>query len=70
MNFIRYNLSTESYSFNHLSTVEYESLTAEEKVQYLEQKMIWALDEDPDRLEALMLEAKQKSMEALGKECY
>ena len=70
MNFIRYNLSTESYSFNHLSTIEYERLTADEKVQYLEQKMVWALDEDPDRLEALMREAKQKSMEALGKECY
>lgn len=61
-NYIRYNVETNSYRFNHLPADNYMDLTADEKVEYLEQQMLWMLDEDPEKLQQLMDEAKQKAL--------
>lgn len=65
MNYIRYNIETESYSFRHLPQDFYEELTDKEKVEYLEQQMLWTLDEDWEKLHQLMDDAKRQ---ALGEE--
>lgn len=64
MNYIRYHISSKTYSFRRLNQDKYLELSDEEKVEYLEQQMIWALNEDEDKLQELMDDAKQK---ALGK---
>ena len=62
MNYIRFNLETNSYSFRYLHADDYMNLTSEEKVEYLEQQMLWLLDEDQEKLEELMKEAKMKAL--------
>lgn len=61
-NYIRYNIETNSYRFNHLHPDNYMDLTADEKVEYLEQQMLWMLDEDQEKLQQLMNEAKAKAL--------
>jgi len=61
-NYIRYNISTNSYSFCHLHPDIYGDLTADEKVEYLEQQMMWTLDEDWEGLQELMDDAKAFSL--------
>lgn len=65
MNYIRYNKETETYSFRHLPQNFYQALTDKEKVEYLEQQMLWTLDEDWEKLHQLMDDAKRQ---ALGEE--
>jgi hypothetical protein len=62
MNYIRYNIETKSYRFAHLHPDNYADLTADQKVEYLEQQMLWTLDEDQEKLEQLMDEAKTKAL--------
>ena len=62
-NYIRYNIETNSYRFNNIHPDCYGNLTADEKVEYLEQQMLWTLDEDPEELERLMQDAKNKAFD-------
>ncbi len=62
MNYIRYNIETNSYSFRYISQEKYKELTDAEKVEYLEQQMLWTLDEDWETLEDLMQDAKWQAL--------
>jgi hypothetical protein len=62
MNYIRYNIETNTYSFRHLPQDSYQELTDKEKIEYLEQQMLWMLDEDQERLEELCKDAKMKAL--------
>jgi hypothetical protein len=61
INYIRFNPETNSYHFRHLNQDYYSELTDAEKVEYLEQQMLWTLDEDQEKLEELMQDAKKQS---------
>lgn len=61
MNYIRYNIKTGSFNFQHLPADNYKKLTDSEKVEYLEQQMLWTLDEDQETLEQLMEDAKRQA---------
>ena len=62
MNYIRYNIETNSYSFRHLPQNIYQELTDKEKVEYLEQQMLWTLNEDWETLADLMQDAKWQAL--------
>ena len=61
-NYIRYNVDTKSYSFEHLTNEKYSELSSDEKIEYLEQQMMWTLNEDWDHLNNLMNEARASAL--------
>jgi hypothetical protein len=61
-NYIRYNIAYKTYSFPRLSPEKYMKLTSDEKVEYLEQLNLWVCDDDDEKLEELINDAKMQAL--------
>lgn len=61
-NYIRYNLTHQTYSLPRLSPEEYMKLTSDEKVEYLEQLNLWLCDDDDKKLTELFKDAKLEAL--------